>query len=162
MTLCLVPAASLPDAAVWDYDAEWRAEGETLVPAASDLKGRDIAGWRTDLRMKTDPPKWLLPSSLFSLIGESEGCPLGCLDLRHSLGTDWLRRYGGHVGCGIQPSERGKGYAKAMFRLCFPLARERGITRLMAGHEEENAASRAVIHACGAEVRSASSCRTAV
>ena len=47
MTLCLVLAASLPDAAVWDYDAEWRAEGETLVPAASDLKGRDIAGWRT-------------------------------------------------------------------------------------------------------------------
>lgn len=150
MALCLVPAAFLPDAAVWDYNAEWCAAGETLVPAASDLKGRDVAGWRADvLRMEADPPKGLVPSSLFFLIRESEGRLLGCLDLRRSLGTDWLRRYGGHVGYGVRPSERGKGYAKAMLRLCFPLARERGITRLMVGHEEENAASRAVIHACG-------------
>lgn len=44
MALRLVPAASLPDAAVWDYHAEWRAAGEIMVPAASDLKGRDVAG----------------------------------------------------------------------------------------------------------------------
>ena len=106
MALCLVPAAFLPDAAVWDYNAEWRAAGETLVPAASDLKGRDVAGWRADvLRMEADPPEGLVPSSLYFLIRESEGRPLGCLDLRHSLGTDWLRRYGGHVGYGVGTGE---------------------------------------------------------
>lgn len=150
MALRLVPAASLPDAAVWDYHAEWYAAGEPLVPAASDLKERDVAGWRADvLRMEADPPAGLVPSSLFFPIEESEGRPLGCLDLRHSLDTDWLRRYGGHIGYGVRPSERGKGYAKAMLRLAFPLARELGLSRLTVGHLEENPASGAVIRACG-------------
>ena len=113
MALRLVPAASLPDAAVWDYHAEWCAAGEPLVPAASDLKGRDVAGWRADvLRMEADPPAGLVPSSLFFLIEESEGRPLGCLDLRHSLDTDWLRRYGGHIGYGRRSG------GKAMLRPC--------------------------------------------
>lgn len=120
MALRLVPAASLPDADVWDYHAEWCAAGEPLVPAASDLKGRDVAGWRADvLRMEADPPAGCPLQPLF-LIEESEGRPLACLDLRHSLDTDWLRRYSGHIGYGVRPSERGKGYAKAMLRLAFP------------------------------------------
>lgn len=150
MALRLVPAASLPDAAVWDYHAEWRAAGEIMVPAASDLKGRDVAGWRADiLQMESAPPDGLVPSSLFFLVPETDERPLGCLDLRHSLDTDWLRRYGGHIGYGVRPSERGKGYAKAMLRLAFPLARELGLSRLTVGHLEENPASGAVIRACG-------------
>ena len=150
MALRLVPAASLPDAAVWDYHAEWRAAGEIMVPAAFDLKERDVAGWRADiLQMESAPPDGLVPSSLFFLLPERDERPLGCLDLRHSLDTDWLRRYGGHIGYGVRPSERGKGYAKAMLRLAFPLARELGLSRLTVGHLEGNPASGAVIRACG-------------
>lgn len=109
----------------------------------SPVGGRMSSGWRPILR------PGLVPSSLFFLIEESEGRPLACLDLRHSLDTDWLRRYSGHIGYGVRPSERGKGYAKAMLRLAFPLARELGLSRLTVGHLEENPASGAVIRACG-------------
>ena len=56
MALRLVPAASLPDAAVWDYHAEWCAAGEPLVPAASPVGGRMSSGWRPILRPGWSPP----------------------------------------------------------------------------------------------------------
>ena len=35
---------------------------------------------------------------------------LGAVNIRHCL-NDYLLKYGGHIGDGIRPSERGKGYA---------------------------------------------------
>ncbi|WP_408582003.1 GNAT family N-acetyltransferase [Enterococcus avium] len=38
------------------------------------------------------------------------------MDIRHEL-NEFLREFGGHIGFGVRPTERGKGYATEILRL---------------------------------------------
>lgn len=78
----------------------------------------------------------------------ADGVPVGRAKLRHRL-TDSLRREGGHIGYGIAPAHRGKGYAVAMLRLVLREARAMGIEQALVTIDEDNAASRAVAERCG-------------
>ena len=73
---------------------------------------------------------------------------VGACSLRHEL-TDALRDFGGHVGYGVRPSERGKGYASLMLKLVLREARRRGIRRVLLTCDSDNAASRRVIEKAG-------------
>ena len=67
--------------------------------------------------------------SQYMLMHEGDPRILGMINFRHSLGdpAGYLARHGGHIGYGVRPSERGKGYATAMLRLCLDEARKRGL-----------------------------------
>jgi predicted acetyltransferase len=84
----------------------------------------------------------------FLLVRKSTGKVLGVIMLRHQL-DEPLARFGGHIGFSICPSERGKGYAKAMLALCLKKCPARGLDRVLITCNESNEASRRTILACG-------------
>jgi len=91
-------------------------------------------------------PEGHLPSSMYwGFIGSEL---VGRLMLRHRL-NERLRQTGGNVGYVVVPDYRRRGIATEMLRLALPLARERGINRLLITCDEDNTASRRVIEKCG-------------
>ena len=51
------------------------------------------------------------PGEPFFLIRENDNKIVGMIKLRHEL-NEYMKKFGGHIGYGIRPSERGKGYNK--------------------------------------------------
>ena len=52
------------------------------------------------------------------------------MNIRHSL-NEYLLKYGGHIGDGIRPSERRKGYATKMIALALEECKKLGIDRVL-------------------------------
>lgn len=82
------------------------------------------------------------------LVGDVDGSIVGRLSLRHEL-NELLRRVGGHIGFGVLPQHRRRGYATEMLRQALPLARARGLTRVLVTCDDDNLGSRSVIERCG-------------
>jgi len=59
--------------------------------------------------------------------------------------------YGGHIGYGIRPSERQKGYATTGLQLALEEARKRGLDQVLLTCGVDNLASRRVILANGGQ-----------
>lgn len=65
---------------------------------------------------------------------------IGSIDLRHRL-NDYLAEVGGHIGFGIRPSARRRGYASWALAAVLPHAREMGLTQLLITCDAENLGS---------------------
>lgn len=74
---------------------------------------------------------------------------LGRLSIRHHLGSDFLREYGGHIGYDVRPGARRRGHATAMLRASLPVARDLGLESVLVTCDRDNTASRKVIESCG-------------
>lgn len=90
-------------------------------------------------------PQWI-PQTVFWLFIDSK--PIGIGKLRHYLNDD-LRKYGGHIGYCIRPSERGKGYGNIILREVLKKAKEIGIEEVLITCNEDNIPSRKVIEENG-------------
>ena len=62
---------------------------------------------------------------------------VGTVNIRHYL-NDKLLKTGGHIGDGVRPSERKKGYATEMLRLLLKYAKEIGLKYLHLSVERDN------------------------
>ena len=81
-----------------------------------------------------------VPNSVFFLLDEARGRLIGAADIRHYLNDDiWIT--GGHIGDGIRPSERGKGYGTKLVALALKECRNMGIFRVLMTCDKENTAS---------------------
>ena len=94
-------------------------------------------------------PGWV-PSSKYILVND-EGAYVGIFNLRHRL-NDNLRVGAGHIGYGIAPQYRGRGYATVGLRLTLDKARELGIDEAYLSVHKDNRASLAVQQHCGARI----------
>ena len=65
---------------------------------------------------------------------------LGAVNIRHYL-NEALLREGGHIGDGIRPGERRKGYASEMIRLALIECRKLGIDRVLMTCDKDNVGS---------------------
>ena len=75
------------------------------------------------------------------------------LQVRHYL-NEHLLRFGGHIGYSVRPSERRRGYAKAMLQAALPFCREMGIKKVLITCDENNPASEKTILANGGKYES--------
>lgn len=66
--------------------------------------------------------------------------------------TDYLERYAGHIGYGVEYLFRGRRYAARACVLVFPLARRHGMTTLWITCNPENVASRRTCELIGGEL----------
>lgn len=82
------------------------------------------------------------------VVGDVDGVIVGRLSFRHEL-NEMLRKLGGHIGFGVLPQHRRRGYASEMLRQALPLARARGLTRVLVTCDDDNVGSRSVIERCG-------------
>jgi len=74
---------------------------------------------------------------------------IGSISLRHRL-SEFLLKFGGHIGYGVRPSFRHQGYGTLMLRLCIDEARKILKTdRVLLTCAEGNMGSRKIIEANG-------------
>lgn len=92
--------------------------------------------------------KKLVPATTYFTIRESDNKIVGMVNLRHYL-NDYLKKYGGHIGYGIRPSERRKGYAKIQLYLTLIKAHNMGIDKVMVDCISTNEGSERTIKALG-------------
>jgi predicted acetyltransferase len=95
------------------------------------------------------PTGEIVPKVPFSLHWLCEGDTfIGEASLRHQLNAN-LMREGGHIGYGIRPSRRGRGYGRRILALALLECRRVGIERALVTCLESNIASARIIEANG-------------
>ncbi|MFB1081837.1 GNAT family N-acetyltransferase [Jeotgalibacillus sp. JSM ZJ347] len=133
-----------------DYIKEWQTSGEEIIPNASMPveMGFDeqVENWRNEEQGIGLPEGWV-SSSLFFLINQEEKI-LGAAHIRHKL-TERLSQYGGHIGYGVRPYERKKGYATEILKLSLKEARKLGINEVLITCNDDNPGSYKTIEANG-------------
>lgn len=135
------PSLELENAYI-DYITEWEESGEEIVPFASKRNGLDykelLYRWEV---LSTDRAydHGFVPSSLYFLVDENNRI-YGAIHIRRVLNESLLKN-GGHIGYGIRPSERKKGYVTLMLSSALPIAKSLGIHRVLVTCDKNNLAS---------------------
>ena len=80
------------------------------------------------------------PSKTFLLIRENDDKVVGAINVRWNILPEMLQ-FGGHIGYGIRPTERRKGYNKINFYLGLIEAQKLGLDRVMLDCDVNNIAS---------------------
>ena len=101
----------------------------------------DFDYYLDNLELKEPIPQGFVPDSTFFLLDEERNRLLGAVNIRHYL-NDHLLKVGGHIGDGIRPSERRKGYASEMIRLALIECKKLGIDRVLICCNSDNIGSK--------------------
>lgn len=96
-----------------------------------------------------DLPDGYVPDTYYLLYVDE--VPVGVAKLRHFL-NDFLLKRGGHIGYGIRPSCRKRGYGKILLTEVLKKAREKGIDKALITIEENNLPSRKVCEGNGGKL----------
>ena len=99
----------------------------------------DFEHYLADLEQKELTESWV-PDSVFFLLDEERDILLGAVNIRHQL-NETLLLGGGHIGDGIRPSERRKGYGTAIVGLALEECRKLGIDKVLMVCSKSNTAS---------------------
>lgn len=125
---------------------EWKDSGEDMVPWVISKDPSNFQGmiqFLFDSEKGENLPENWVPDSTYWLINENRKV-IGAVNIRHRL-NDKLVNSGGHIGYGIRPSERRKGYATKLLSLSLEKAKELGIQKVLVVCDEGNKGSEKTI-----------------
>lgn len=128
---------------------EWESTGD-MVPFVLKFDYSDFNVMIQELINLRDLPREdtsKVNSSTFWLVNYQKNV-IGIVNIRHQL-NDGLRYRGGHIGYGIRPSERMKGYATEILKLALSKAKELGIERALVTCDKDNIGSAKTIQKNG-------------
>ena len=145
-----------PDESYYEAVASYQRE---MLVAKSSMEGMGV------LKRLVDPAEWLrqsrsgehpellppgrVPVTQFILADPETKRIYGMLQVRHSL-NEYMKRFAGHIGYSVRPTERGKGYATKMLNEALVFCKEElKLEKVMVSCRAENEASRRTILACG-------------
>lgn len=139
-----------------DFYREWKGSGEAMIPWVIEKDPTDFLEMVRFLQNNEQgigiPEGWVCDSTYW-LVNEGNRI-LGAVNIRHGL-TEHLLNCGGHIGYGIRPSERRKGYATKILAVSLKVSRELGIEKVLVVCDESNIASaRTIMKNGGVEDRS--------
>ncbi len=145
--LCLIKLTKRSQKEFNDMMEEWLSTedvGDNYTPYAifkNDYK--DFDNYLNNLEIKNSNEK-LVPDSVFFLYNINEKKMIGAVNIRHEL-NDYLLQYGGHIGDGIRPSERGKGYGNKIIELALEECKKLKIDRVLMTCNKDNIPSKKTI-----------------
>ena len=125
---------------------EWIESGETIVPWVIEKDPsnfEEMVQFLMDNEKGVNIPDGWVPDSTYWLLNNEKRI-IGAVNIRHQL-TELLFNSGGHIGYGIRPSERRKGYATKLLSLSLEKARELGIKKVLVVCDKTNVGSLKVI-----------------
>ncbi|MGN4881448.1 GNAT family N-acetyltransferase [Bacillus cereus group sp. MYBK106-1] len=141
----LTPTTDLQDEYL-DFYNEWKDSGETMIPWVISKDPSNFPAMVQELLDAHNgvnlPQSWV-PDSTYWLVTDNNRI-VGAINIRHSL-TEHLFNAGGHIGYGIRPSERRKGYATKLLELSLEKTKKLNITRTLVVCDEVNTASEKTI-----------------
>lgn len=102
----------------------------------------DYEGWLKKLEEDyiRIPSEEGVPARTYFLIRESDNQIIGMINIRLAL-NEKLRKYGGHIGYSIRPTERGKGFNKINLYLGLKVCQEYGIKTVLMDADKDNPSS---------------------
>lgn len=99
-----------------------------------------------DQRLGRNLPADRVPATF--LIAEAEGHLVGRSSIRHEL-NDFLFNVGGHIGYGVRPEFRRRGYATEILRQSLTIIYGLGVKEVLVTCDDDNVGSAAVIESQG-------------
>ncbi|MCP1309994.1 GNAT family N-acetyltransferase [Paenibacillus tyrfis] len=129
------------------FYADWIKSGEPMVPW---VVRRDPGDFETmleflyaeDSEEKLSNPHWV-PHSTYWLLNE-ENLVVGAVNIRHRL-NEKLLNSGGHIGYGIRPGYRRKGYASALLAQTLQITKAMGLDQVLLVCDKDNLGSEKTI-----------------
>lgn len=150
MNLTLVKYDKISEKQYLSYIKEWESLNENIVPYDSQTLGMTFeeinARW-VDNETDSAYKKGFVPSTTYFLV-DSVKKIYGALQLRHTL-NDNLLKLGGHIGYGILPSERNKGYGTLILKLGLKEAKKINLDKVLVTCNKNNIFSADIIKSCG-------------
>lgn len=132
--------------------AEWNASKTRIAPWFLDVPFESIEDFAWFIRMLDNcehgivDKKFSATTSYF--VVDKEGKLIGATSLRHYLTVENYQTWG-HIGYGVRPSERRKGYAVKMLQLMLQEAEAKKRRKVLLGVYEGNVGSWKTIEKCG-------------
>lgn len=119
---------------------EWCATEEKIVPYAIRKNDYHNFKYYLDNLQIIEEVDGKVPDTTLFCLDIDRNIFVGAVNIRHYL-TEEMLVNAGHIGDGIRPSERRKGYATAMIGLALKEAKKLGIHRVLMCCDKENIAS---------------------
>ena len=101
--------------------------------------------------LNKEPDEERVPAETYFLVRESDDRIVGMINIRLALNHK-LWNYGGHIGYGIRPSERRKGYNKINLYLALNVCANRGLEAVLLDCDKENLGSSKTMQALGGKM----------
>lgn len=135
-----------------DMMDEWNMEGSRIAPWALHLKYHTLQYFKEMIERVQEVEKGenlegYAASTTYWLYDEERDILLGASNLRHYLTKEGLKTWG-HIGYGIRPSERKKGYATQLLKLTLVEAKIKNIDKVLLGAYIGNVGSWKVMEKC--------------
>lgn len=126
---------------------DWIRSGEDIVPWVVEKDPSDFQQlidflYSEDSEEKLSTPN-LVPHSTYWLLTE-ENLLVGAVNIRHRLNQKLLKR-GGHIGYGIRPGHRRKGYASALLSQTLQIVKQMGLNNVLLTCDKANIGSEKTI-----------------
>jgi len=93
-------------------------------------------------------PEGRVPAYTYFYVREADDKIIGMINIRLAL-NDFLRKEGGHIGYGIRPTERKKGYGTSMLKEALKFCAVIGLEDVLLTCDKKNIASALTIINCG-------------
>jgi len=122
---------------------EWSSTGERIVPYAIrriDYHNFDEYIYEFDQEVNGPIREGFVRNTTYFVYQSTSDKIIGAVNIRHTLNEELLIA-GGHIGDGVRPSERRKGYATEMIRLALDKCRDLNIDRVMMSCDKDNIGS---------------------
>ena len=125
-------------ARLMDYMMEHYANGEMSISASNGLPSLPYKEWLEKLNDDESGKneEWGI-SETYLLLNDNR--VVGMINIRYTLSEDKAEKFG-HIGYGVRPSERRKGYATYMLKEALEKCREKNMTEVILGCYEDNIA----------------------
>lgn len=122
------------------YIEEHFSNHEKSLSASHDLTSMKYEDWVEKINRNVDEPDATWGKYLTYLSFNDNGKLVGLLSVRFGMPENLVGKYG-HIGYGVRPTERRKGYATEMLAFALEECKKRGMDKVILGCYKENVAS---------------------
>ena len=131
----------------YQYNSEINGSG------GLDRYVKDYEGWLEKLEKDYAmiPSEERVPARTYFLVRESDNRIVGMINIRLAL-NERLKKFGGHIGYSIRPTERQKGYNKVNLYLALEVCQQHGIKEVFMDCDKENPASAKTMQSLGGKL----------